>query len=184
MITIFLSAINYNEPSKNNGDCILIDNGSELVVYDCGCEEHAQYVLKYMKSHGYEHVKIVLSHNDSDHFDGIPYLIEHGNVSDVYTLLLLKYKEELLDRIGDNRLSRESISRRIEEVYDNIYSLGGSVNLKNIFCDTYVASGVSIIGPDKEYALDAVAKGIDGRESDNIDKETIVKAVSTQLSVV
>lgn len=179
----FLSAKYYSDPSKNNGDCILIDTGSELVVYDCGCEEHAQRVLNYMQQHGYQQVKVVLSHNDADHFDGIPYLIERGAVSAVYTLLLLKYKDELLNRIGDGRLTRDSIARRIEEIYANIYSLSGSVTLKDMFEDTYVASGVTIFGPDKDYALDAVAKRIDGRESDNIDKETIVNAVSTQLSV-
>ena len=179
----FLSAKYYNDPSNNNGDCVLIDNGSELVVYDCGCEEHAQRVLDYMRQHGYQKAKVVLSHNDADHFDGIPYLIECGAVSAVYTLLLLKYKDELLNRIGDGRLTRDSIARRIEEIYANIYSLSGSVTLKDMFEDTFVASNVTIIGPNKDYALDAVAKRIDGRESDNIDKETIVNAVSTQLSV-
>ena len=180
----FLSAKYYNDPSKNNGDCVLIDNGSELVVYDCGCEEHAQRVLDYMRQHGYRQAKVVLSHNDADHFDGIPYMIDSGAVSSVYTLLLLKYKDELLNRIRDGRMTRDSIARRVEEVYDNIYSLSGRVALKDMFVDTYVASGITILGPDEDYALDAVAKRIDGRESDNIDKETIVNAVSTQLSVV
>ena len=179
----FLSAKDYSDPSKNNGDCILVDNGTELVVYDCGCEEHAGRVLDYMRLQGYRQAKVVLSHNDADHFNGIPYLIERGAVSTVCTLLLLKYKDELLNRIGDRRLTRDSIARRIEEVYANIYSLGGSVALKDMFVDTYVASGVTILGPDKDYALDAVAKRIDGRESDNIDAETIVNAVSAQLSV-
>lgn len=184
MKTVFFSAKNYSDPSKNNGDCILVDNDAELVVYDCGCEEHAQRVLDYMCQHGYRQAKIVLSHNDADHFDGIPHLIERGAVSAVYTLLLLKYKDELLNRIGDRRLTRDSIARRIEDVYANIYSLGGSVALKDMFVDTTVASGIMILGPDKEYALDAVAKRIDNRKSDNIDKETIVNAVSAQLSVV
>ena len=184
MYVKFLSAKDYSDPSKNNGDCILVDNGSELVVFDCGCEEHARRVLDYMRLHGFRQAKVVLSHNDADHFDGIPYLIERGAVSAVYTLLLLKYKDELLNRIGDRRLTRDSIARRIEEVYANIYSLGGSVALKDMFVDTNVASDITIFGPDKEYALDAVAKRIDNRESDNIDKETIVNAVSAQLSVV
>ena len=46
-----------------------------------------------------------------------------------------------------------------------------------------MATGITIPGPSKEYALEAVAKRIDSRESDDIDKETIVNAVSTQLSV-
>lgn len=36
----------------------------------------------------------------------------------------------------------------------------------------------------KEYALDAVAKRIDNRQGDTIDKETIVNAVSTQVKVI
>ncbi len=61
----------YPNPEENYGDCILIDNGSELVIYDCGCEEHAKRVIDYMKKHHYEKAKLVLSHNDKDHFDGI-----------------------------------------------------------------------------------------------------------------
>ncbi len=179
----FLSANGYNDPGKNNGDCILVDNGQELVVFDCGCEEHAKRVINYMNQHSYKKAKLVLSHNDSDHFDGIPYLIENEALSEVYTLLLLKYKEELLKKINDKRRSKESIAERIKEIYDNIYSLSEQVTLKDIFTDTAVATGIFIPGPDKEYALDAVAKRIDSRESDDIDKETIVNAVSTQLSI-
>lgn len=183
MNVIFLSATTYGDPSKNNGDCIMVDTGSELIVFDCGCVEHARRVLEYMYRHNYRQAKVVLSHNDADHFNGIPYLVDYGAVSAVYTLLLLKYKDELLKRIGDRRITRESLSRRIAEIYDNIYSLGGAVELRDIFTDTFVAPDVTIPGPDMEYALDAVAKRIDSRESDTIDKETIVNAVSTQLSV-
>ena len=90
MVVTFLSANGYSDPSKNNGDCILVDNGSELVIYDCGCEEHARRVVEYMDTHAYSKAKLVLSHNDADHFDGIPYLIEQDKLSAVYTLLLLK----------------------------------------------------------------------------------------------
>lgn len=183
MKATFLSAKDYSDPSKNNGDCILVDNGIELVVYDCGCEEHAKRVIEYMQKHMYQKAKVVLSHNDADHFDGIPYLIDNGAVSAVYTLLLLKYKNDLLAKVNDGRMTRESIARRIEEIYDNIYSLGERIDLRDALADTNVAAGITIPGPDREYALDAVAKRIDGRESDDIDKETIVNAVSIQLSV-
>ena len=61
MKVTFLSAIGYTDPSKNNGDCILVDNGSELVIYDCGCEEHARRVAEYMDKHAYSKAKLVLS---------------------------------------------------------------------------------------------------------------------------
>ena len=180
---IFLSSKNYNDPSKNYGDCILIDTSSELVIFDCGCEEHAKQVENYMLNNNYSTAKMILSHNDADHFDGIPYLVDKGLISEVYTLLLLKYKDELLDIIDDGRRKRNSIAKSIEEIYDNIYSLSGPVTLKDIFTDTNVATGINIPGPDKDYALNAIAKNIDSRESDNIDKETIVNAVSTQVSI-
>lgn len=180
---IFLSSKNYNDPSKNCGDCILIDTSSELVIFDCGCEEHAKQVENYMLNHNYSTAKMILSHNDADHFDGIPYLVDKGLISEVYTLLLLKYKDELLDLIDDGRRNRDSIAKSIEEIYDNIYSLSGTVTLKDIFTDTNIATDINIPGPDKDYALNAIAKNIDSRESDNIDKETIVNAVSTQVSI-
>lgn len=180
---IFLSSKNYNDPSKNCGDCILIDTSFELVIFDCGCEEHAKQVENYMLNHNYSTAKMILSHNDADHFDGIPYLVDKGLISEVYTLLLLKYKDELLDLIDDGRRNRDSIAKSIEEIYDNIYSLSGTVTLKDIFTDTNIATDINIPGPDKDYALNAIAKNIDSRESDNIDKETIVNAVSTQVSI-
>lgn len=155
---IFLSSKNYNDPSKNCGDCILIDTSSELVIFDCGCEEHAKQVENYMLNHNYSTAKMILSHNDADHFDGIPYLVDKGLISEVYTLLLLKYKDELLDLIDDGRRNRDSIAKSIEEIYDNIYSLSGTVTLKDIFTDTNIATGINIPGPDKDYALNAIAK--------------------------
>lgn len=184
MKVIFLSSQGYKDSGENKGDCILIDTNSELVIYDCGCEEHANRVIDYMDKHHYSKAKLVLSHNDADHFDGIPYLIEAGKISDVYTLLLLKYKDDLLEKINDKRITRDSLTRRISEIFANIYSLSGKVVLKDIFSDTFICNGISIIGPDKEYALDAVAKRIDNRQGDTIDKETIVNAVSTQVKVI
>lgn len=184
MKVIFLSSQGYKDSGENKGDCILIDTNSELVIYDCGCEEHANRVIDYMEKHHYSKAKLVLSHNDADHFDGIPYLIEAGKISDVYTLLLLKYKDDLLEKINDKRITRDSLTRRISEIFANIYSLSGKVVLKDIFSDTFICNGISIIGPDKEYALDAVAKRIDNRQGDTIDKETIVNAVSTQVKVI
>lgn len=180
----FLSSKYYSDVTANNGDCILIDTDSELVIFDCGCEEHADRVIDYMETHNYSKAKLVLSHNDSDHFNGIPYLIDEGKISDVYTLLLLKYKDELLEKIDDGRITEDSLTKRITEIFDNINSLSKKVTLRDIFTDTHVCTDVTIVGPGKEYALNAVAKRIDNREGDTIDSETIVNAVSAQVNVV
>lgn len=183
MKVTFLSSTGYPDRNSNYGDCILIDTGTVLVVYDCGSEEHAQHVQSYMHDHQYDKLVFVLSHNDSDHFKGLKYLIDNDLVSEVYTHLLFKYAEEILDLLGDKRRNKNSVIDSIKNAFDNIASLSNRVELKDIFKDKQVANGITISGPDKEYALKAVAKEIDKREGDSIDNETICNAISSQLSI-
>lgn len=183
MLITVLSSKSYKDKSKNHGDCFIIDNGNEVLVYDCGSEDHATRILNYIEQRKVDKVKLILSHNDSDHFDGIPLLLEKDKVSKIYTVLLLKYKDKLLDLIGDNRKTRESIGRQITEKYSNIAKLGGVGILENISIGTEVIKGVLIKGPDKKYFLEAFAKALDSREGDIIDQETIVNATSVQVSV-
>jgi len=183
MKVVFFSAKDYADKSANYGDCILIDTGSTMIVYDCGCQEHAERVLAYMKEAGYKQAEFILSHNDSDHFDGLPYLIDAGVISRVYTLLLLKYKKELLKLIGDGRVTEDSLTEKIKEKYDNIYSLSGKVELVDALTLPTVCVGVKVIGPEKDAALRAVAKFLDNREGDTLDGETIYNAICFQARV-
>ena len=183
MKVIFLSAKGYADKTANNGDCIIIDAGTKLVIYDCGCQEHAQRVLDYMSGNGYSKCDVVLSHNDADHFDGLPHLIDAGVVSKVYSLLLLKYKAKLLKLIGDGRVTEESLVRKIKEKYDNIYSLGGTVELVDALELPSLCTGVKVVGPEKDEALEAVAKFLDNREGDTIDGETIYNAICFQVRI-
>ena len=181
-VTIF-SSKGYNDKKTNFGDCILIDTGTTLVIFDCGHQKHAERVLAYMKKAGYKKADFILSHNDSDHFDGLPYLIEAGVISKVYTLLLLKYKNELLKLIGDGRITDESLTRKIAEKYDNIYSLSGKVELIDALTLPSITADVKLVGPEKNAALAAVAKFLDNREGDTMDGETIYNAICFQAKI-
>ena len=181
---VFLSSHDYETPATTNyGDCILINTGSELIIYDCGSEEHADSAISYMDQHGYKSAKLILSHNDNDHFKGIPKLLEQNRVSSIHTLLLLKYKEELLKRIGDGRKTARSIAEQILDTYDNIATLSGA-SLEDIYKgSSFLCPEVKIVGPDLDYMLDSVAKLLNTCESDNIDDETIINATSIQVAV-
>lgn len=183
MKVIFLSSKDYPDCNCSYGDCILIDTGYELIIYDCGSEEHAKRVQSYMHDHGYSKSIFVLSHNDSDHFNGLDYLIDNNLVSVVYTHLLFKYVEYIMKILDDRRRNKDSVINSIKKAFDNIASLSERVELKDIFTDTVVANGIIIAGPDKDYALEAVAKEIDNSSGDTIDDETIRNAISTQLSI-
>ena len=136
-----------------------------------------------MDNNNFEKATLILSHNDSDHFDGIPKLIEEDRISSIRTVLLLKYVDDILERIDDGRKTRESVKKDILDAYDNIAQLSGC-NLEDIYeCDNSLTSEISIVGPDYDYMIDTVAKRLDGREGNTVDGETAVNATSVQVSV-
>ncbi len=181
---IVLSAVHYQDPGESNyGDCFIINTGKDVIIYDCGSEEHARRVIEYMEENGFKTASVILSHNDSDHFNGIPYLINEGRVSEIYTVLLLKHVDDILDAIDDGRKTRESVKKEILDTYDNIAQLSGC-NLHDIYdYNCFISNEISIVGPSYDYMIDTVAKRLDGREGNTADGETAVNATSVQISI-
>ena len=179
-----LSSKDYENSEKNCGDCILIDTGDKVIAYDCGCEEHAKRVINYLTENKYEKVYVILSHNDSDHFEGLKFLIDKSKVHSITTILLLKHIDDILDEIDDKRRTRESIKKLVSEYFDNIYSLSGN-NLIDSMDESYIIDPcINFVGPSYDYLLEAVSKALDNSESDNIDMETIVNAISVQVEII
>ena len=184
MKLIFLSSKNYENYDNNCGDCIIIDTGEKVIIYDCGCEEHAQKVIKYLEKNKYDKADIILSHNDSDHFNGIKTLIDNNVVRTITTTLLLKHIDNILDEINDKRRTRESIKKQIAEYFDNIYTLTGN-SLNDSLDESFTLDPcLNFVGPNYDYMLEAVSKALKNTESDNIDMETIVNAISVQVEVI
>ena len=183
MVIKILSSKDYSPQGPNYGDCILIDTGNTLVVYDCGCEEHAKQVEAYMEENSYSQTVVILSHNDADHFDGIPYLVEKKLVSKVYTHLFLQHKEKILELLDDGRVTKKSVGNRIKKVYANIASLSRKVKLVDALKGHTVVPGITIVGPSEEYALETITKALDSSTGDSIDAESVINAASIQVSV-
>lgn len=183
MIIKVLSSKSYEDKNKNYGDCFIITKDNEIIVYDCGSEEHAIRVIEYLDKESIDKVKVILSHNDADHFDGILKLLELNRVEKIYTVLLLKHVDDILEKIDDGRKTRESIKNQILEKYDNIAQLGN----KNILEDTWggvkITEKIEVVGPSEEYLLSAFAKALDTTEGETIDSETIVNATSVQVAI-
>ena len=73
------------------GDCILLHDGRSLVVYDCGHERHTKEVKRFLLAHpAISQVHIVVSHNDSDHTDGVCPLLEWLSPEGGYNVWVLK----------------------------------------------------------------------------------------------
>lgn len=184
---IVLSSIEYdNADATNYGDCILINCNSQLTIYDCGHEEHANYAIKYMDEHNIPKATIILSHNDGDHFDGIPTLIKADRVDKIYTTLLLKHLEDIETALDDKRCNKNSIINNIKNKFDNIASLSGE-SLFDAYSDygdlVSISDSVAFVGPDYDSMIDTVAKNLDGRLGNSTDGETNVNATSLIVQV-
>lgn len=179
-----LGSKNYDEKTRNYGDCIVFIENGTAIVYDCGSEEHAARVMQLLDENNIKQADVILSHNDDDHFKGIPHLIDEGRVSKLFTILLLKYKDDLLDEIDDGRRNLNSIGEAIKSLYDNIATLSKKVKLCDVYADAeQMPSQMKLIGPSFDYMLKAAAKGLDSREGNIIDKETITNAASVQIQL-
>jgi len=171
------------------GDCILLYDFTSLIVYDCGHERHAQEIQTLLQQNPtIKQVRIIISHNDSDHTNGIIPLITRLSSlrSDVcvYLPLYLKHAKEIHDLL-DDRHTYPKTKEHILEIFNNIADIveaSGKFGFKVIdsLKGTQVLS-CKIVGPDPDVAIAVVAQAIkDGTV--NMDGETVMNAASVQLS--
>lgn len=172
------------------GDCILLYDSASLVIYDCGHVQHADEVEKFLcKNTLISNVYIVISHNDSDHTDGVNHLMEylHSNRYDVtvYSSLYLKSARKVLELLDDGRRTLPATKQHILETFDNIKGIVEKAQaygflIENATIGTKVLSG-SIVGPTEDEFAAVVAQAIEDDKVTKIDGETVMNAASVQL---
>ena len=172
------------------GDCILGFSGSKLMIYDCGHERHADEVKEFLKKNtGISDVSIVVSHDDSDHSDGVVKLMEHLNEGNwtvtLYTHLYLKDVDEIHKMLDDGRRKKNKTCEHILEVFENIAKIVTTAEeygytVKSALPDTDVGLG-QVVGPTKEEFIPVVAKAIEEDGQGTIDGETVMNAASIQV---
>ena len=172
------------------GDCIMISNSTQLIVYDCGHDNHAEAVGDFLRNNiSIKEVYIVVSHNDSDHTDGIiplmDYLASEGYETTLYTSLYLKHASEVERLLDDGRRNKKSICDHILEIFSNIAEIveraqeyGFSV--KNAIKGVTLATA-EIVGPLENEFVEVVAKAIEEDGTGTINGETVMNAASVQL---
>ena len=187
-----LKALSYYDGDMDTryGDCILLFSEDTVIVYDCGHSRHKQEVEEFLKSNtGITAVYIVISHNDSDHTDGIvellEYLYDEQYEVTVYSSLYLKSARKVLEVLDDDRRKLSTTKEHILETFDKIreivekaLELGFSV--KDATVNTKVSSG-TIVGPIEDEFVEVVAKAIEDGNVSKIEGETVMNAASVQL---
>ena len=187
-----LKALSYydNDRDTRFGDCILLYNNTSLIVYDCGHSYHANEVEDFLKEHSIiTEVHIVISHNDSDHVNGIVELLEYLHDEEylvtVHTSLYLKSAQRLQNLLNDERRTlpktKEHILKtfdRIRDIVEKAEELGQDV--KNATVDSNVLKA-TIVGPTEDEFVEVVAEAIKSGGNSMIEGETVMNAASIQL---
>lgn len=188
MLMKVLSALNYPDSTSNYGDCFIFWDNQYLIIFDCGSEEHAKEVQNFMNENEISQIDfLMLSHDDSDHVNGARYLVDNCNVKKVCTPLILKYIDDIYNKIievsPNSTIKRETVEERIKEAYSNIYELGNSLPAGTLIDATNgisLTKNFEILGPSKDHLITSVAKEINGYEGNTMYKETITNAISVQ----
>lgn len=193
MKLIALSHYN-NDTDTRFGDCILIYDSSALIVYDCGHVKHKEYVEGFLSDNPtIFRVRVVVSHNDSDHTAGIcellRWLSNQGYSVELYSHQYLKHVDAILDKIDDGRRNRESLKRSLLAEFDNIKTIietAQELGIPRIEALSGTAVGnASIVGPSIDEFTDVAAKAVDSRENNKIGsghaEETVMNAASVQV---
>lgn len=188
MLTEVFSCKEYDDDTKNYGDCFTFWDNATFIVYDCGSVEHAMNLIDYMNDNNINKINyLVLSHDDSDHVSGVQYLLENVNVEKICTPLILKYIDEIYAEIKKNspqtKIERDTVKERIIEAYSNIYNIGNGLPAGTLIDATdgiQLTDKFKVLGPSKDLLVSVVAKGINGYEGDTYYKETVSNAISVQ----
>lgn len=172
------------------GDCIMISNSTQLIVYDCGHDNHAEAVGNFLRNNtSVKEVHIVVSHNDSDHTDGIiplmDYLASEGYETTLYTSLYLKHASEVERLLDDGRRNKKSICDHILEIFSNIAEIVEKAqeygfSVKDAIKGVTLATA-EIVGPLEDEFVEVVAKAIEEDGTGTINGETVMNAASVQL---
>ena len=187
-----LKALSHYDSDKDTryGDCILLYNNTSLIVYDCGHTRHAQEVENFLEANSLiSQVYIVVSHNDSDHTNGVAELLEYlyneQYTVTVYSSLYLKSARKVLDVLDDERRTLPATKKHILEKFDNIKEIVEKAQeygftVKDASVNANVATG-TIVGPTEDEFVEVVAQAIEDESVTKIEGETVMNAASVQL---
>lgn len=187
-----LKALSHYDSDKDTryGDCILLYDNTSLIVYDCGHTRHAQEVENFLEANSLiSQVYIVVSHNDSDHTNGVAELLEYlyneQYTVTVYSSLYLKSARKVLDVLDDERRTLPATKKHILEKFDNIKEIVEKAQeygftVKDASVNANVATG-TIVGPTEDEFVEVVAQAIEDESVNKIEGETVMNAASVQL---
>lgn len=123
---------------EHSGDAIAVrwveDGKHKVMLYDGGTKDYGAALVEHVKKHfGTTHVDYVVnSHPDNDHAGGLLYVLENLTVGELWMHQPWNYSEQILHYFRDQRITDESLARRLQEKMAAAYALQVCAEKKNI----------------------------------------------------
>jgi len=109
------------ESGKKNGDAIsirIVDEGvTKIYVIDGGTKTSGQDLVNHIKTHyGTDRVDYLINtHPDLDHISGLTVVMEQLNVHELWMHKPWEHAHEIIDDIIDNRVTVNSLTKRLQD---------------------------------------------------------------------
>lgn len=113
----------------SSGDAIVIrygeDNNYKVMVVDGGTKESGEALVTHIKTHYNTNFVdfIVNTHPDQDHASGLSVVMESLEVGELWIHRPWNYTSVIIDYFKDQRMTEESLAKRLKEKFSASYSL-------------------------------------------------------------
>jgi len=144
-----------------SGDAIAVRWGTpgnfKILVYDGGTKKSGQELADYIKIHFQTNYVdyVVNSHPDSDHASGLSVILEELTVGELWMHQPWKYSASIRDYFHDQRITDESLARRLQGRMAAAYELEKIAEEKNIpIFEPFQGSKIGdfvVLAPEEEH---------------------------------
>lgn len=148
---------------EKSGDAIVLRYGKQndykIMVVDGGTKESGQalvdHIKKYYETNYVDYV--VNTHPDQDHASGLSIVMDQLNIGSLWIHRPWNYTSEIIKYFKDQRMTEESLKRRLKEKFSSAYNLEKIAVEKNIsIYEPYQGKSIGtfkVLSPNKRWYL-------------------------------
>ncbi len=174
-------AVRYCEDGTNDYKIIVIDGGTK----ESG-QALVEHIKKYYKTNYVDYV--VNTHPDQDHASGLSVVMEQLKVGELWIHRPWLYVSEIIHHFKDQRITEESLEKRLKEKFSSSYALEELAKEKGVdIFEPYQGEQIGefgVMSPDKDWYLHTLIPDFNKTPEKKAEEESFfVKALNTIKSV-
>lgn len=161
-------------------------------VYDGGTLDYGEALKNHMMKYYFEDNPkplidyVICSHSDQDHASGLSIILENFEVSNLIMNRPWKYIDELFEKVNDGRITKQSLEKRLRELYSYIDNLERIANNKGIkiyeaFEGTKIYDKLTILSPKKDFYLDLLVESTKTPLSENTQNKNLIEKLTNAI---